>query len=187
MHIVLAVFLIVLNIKRKTWKNIKRHYSSILYVGFFNFLYYYTCKHFILWDYKSSYMSVRCVRALHLFVIMPLLTLLFLSNIPNSVVKKILHIIKWVLTSIVVEWFGLRKFNTIYFLHSWNLGWSALLYLLMYSLSYLIIINPILVGILSVCSFVFLVRYFKVPFRNEFLMGPVVLGVRKLNLMNKDK
>ncbi len=187
MHILLAILLLLLNVKRKTLKNLDQHYISVLYVGFFNLFYYYTCKHFILWDYKSNYMNIRWARGLHLFVIMPLITLLFLSRVPNSSFKKVLHTMKWVTTSVIVEWFGLKKFNAIYFLHGWNIRWSALMYILMYSFSLLILNSPTLVGILSVCSVVILIVIFKVPFRNEFLMGPIILGIRKLNLFQKDK
>ncbi len=187
MHVILATILILLNIKNKTWKNVNKHYISVLYVAFFNLLYYYICKHFILWDYKSNYLNVRWVRGIHLFAIMPLLTLLFLSNMPNNLFKQVFYLSKWILTSVVVEWFGLKKFNAIYFLHGWNLAWSSLMYLLMYMFSYLILINPVLVGILSACSVVILMVKFKVPFRSDYLMGPIILAIRKWNVIKKDQ
>ncbi|WP_218970523.1 hypothetical protein [Alkalihalobacterium alkalinitrilicum] len=118
---------------------------------------------------------------------MPLLTLLFLSNMPNNLFKQVFYLSKWILTSVVVEWFGLKKFNAIYFLHGWNLAWSSLMYLLMYMFSYLILINPVLVGILSACSVVILMVKFKVPFRSDYLMGPIILAIRKWNVIKKDQ
>ncbi|WP_209124710.1 CBO0543 family protein [Alkalihalobacillus sp. BA299] len=186
MHVVLAILLLLFNIKRKTWRNIKKHYISILYVAFFNLLYYYICKHFILWDYKSKFLNVRLARGLHLFIIMPLLTLLFLSNVPNSLFKQVLYLSKWVCASATVEWFGLKKFNAIYFLHGWSLKWSILMYVLMYSFSYFVLKNPSLIVTLSACSTVILMVVFKVPIRSEFFLGPIFLAIRKMKLAKKD-
>ncbi|TWI59902.1 CBO0543 family protein [Halalkalibacter nanhaiisediminis] len=174
MHIALILFLIYLNIKSQTWKEIRKHAWGIVYVVFINSLYYYLFKEKKLWDLKDKRMKRNTLRALHLFIIMPLLILVFLSNMPQSLFKKAFHLMKWIFISLTFEFVGLKKAHAISFYHGWNLKWSSIIYVLMYTFSYLVTRMPIFTSVLSLGFIVFLLITFKIPIRKELLYGPFV-------------
>jgi len=146
-------------------RNLPKYLPSMLYDSFFNLLYHILCKDYLMWDFKPNikYLSSKILRALHIFVISPLLILSYLSTIPDSIGKKFLYTGKWIASSTLVEWMGQRIFKVIFFDNGWHLGWSMLVYVKMYFLSYLMTKKPLLTWILSFLSTIFFLIRFKVP------------------------
>lgn len=169
MHLALVLWLLFLNIRKKTWIHLHKYSSSMIYVMFFNALYYYLAKKKLPWDFRSEIFDKRIVRSLHIFLINPLLILLFLSSFPKSLLKQIIYILKWLSITSSVEWFALKKYKAIFFQHGWNMWWSALVYLKMFVFSYLLTKKPVLTVGLSTFSILFFLIVFKIPLRNEIL------------------
>ena len=167
MHIILAVFLLIQNIKRKTWRYVSKYCLCIFYVSFFNLIYYILCKDFLMWDFKSRIFKPKVIRALHILIINPLLMLLYLSNVPKSFLKKVIYISKWVLISTCIEWIGKKKFKMLFFDHGWHLGWSMCIYIKLYIFSLLMIKRPLLTWIFSIISTVYFLYIFKVPLKKN--------------------
>lgn len=170
LNIIVITLLFLLNIRSKAFRQLNIHAPSIAYVMTFNMLYYYLCKHFLLWDFKAKFMSVRTVRALHIFVCIPLLILLYLANFPKK--NRVLYIIKWVIVSTVCELFAYKR-GVILFKRGWHIGWSAMLYLKMYVYSYLFNRYKLPVLSLSFITTGAALKIFKVPARNDVLKGPL--------------
>ena len=103
MHIILALFLLILNIKRKTWRYVSKFRLCIFYVSFFNLIYYILCKDFLMWDFKSKVLKPKVIRCLHILVIDPLLILLYLSDIPKPFLERVIYISKWVVISTLIS------------------------------------------------------------------------------------
>ncbi len=138
----------------------------MLYVSFFGLLYNILCKNYLMWDFKPTFQYLnnrKIIRTLHIFIINPLLILSYLSTIPDSIWNKILYTGKWIISSTLVEWMGLRIFKVIFFNNGWNLGWSMLIYVKMYFLSYYMTKKPLLTWMLSFVSTIFFLIRFKVP------------------------
>ncbi|PGN64119.1 hypothetical protein CN978_22680 [Priestia megaterium] len=172
MHISILLWLIFQNIQKKTWKKIHELYAGGLYVSFFNILYYFLCNDKLLWDFKSSHLSLKGLRVLHLIFITPLMIWSFLATYPPTLVKQVKYIAKWVCTASFVEWIGLRC-KAITFRHGWHLGWSALIYVMMLIFSRWFQKKPFAVLLLSVLATVVLSVIFKVPVSKRMLKHPL--------------
>jgi len=121
LHFLVLLWLVFLNMKRKTWQHFRQHSSSLLYVMFFNGLYYYLCKDKLPWDFKSKFLGTKTLRVLHLFLITPLLILAFLSKFSKTFLRKCIYILKWVLVSSLIERIALKS-GAIIFKHGWSLS-----------------------------------------------------------------
>ncbi|WP_416149006.1 hypothetical protein ACM26V_22510 [Salipaludibacillus sp. HK11] len=164
MHILSGLALIMLNTYYKTWRRIRDVWPGIVYVVFFNGLFYVLTKNMnpSPWVFNSKQMSPKTLKVYHLLVIMPLLLLLFLSNSPRSLSKQISYILKWTVGSSLIEAIG-NKLHAISFFRKWTIGWSALIYVSMYTFSLLILVKPVLTMSLSIMSTFFFVKQFNVP------------------------
>lgn len=165
LHLLFILWLLIQNIKKKSWRNLPEYIPSLLYVSFFSLLYNILCKDYLMWDFKSNikHLSTKVLRSLHIFIINPLLILSYLSTIPDSIWNKILYTGKWIVSSTLVEWLGQRIFKVIFFDNGWHLGWSTLIYVKMYFLSYFMTKKPLLTWMLSFLSTIFFLIRFKVP------------------------
>ncbi|MET3683230.1 hypothetical protein ABID56_001321 [Alkalibacillus flavidus] len=166
MHILFSLLLLALNIQKKTWRNFTNYYPALIYVCVFNVLYYILCRDFLMWELKDKTLSKSVVRALHILVIVPLLILLYLSNLPVSLSKQIVYINKWIIISIFVEFIG-QKLKMISFHNGWNLYWSILIYIKMYTYSILMINRPLLTWVISTASTISFLIMFKVPVKHN--------------------
>ena len=162
MHILLAIWLLYLNLKNQTWRSFPQFSRSIIYVISFNGLYFFLCKDRLLWDFRSSYLKVKTVRRLQIFLITPLFILLFLSKYPKNLYNRILYICKWMGMSLLIESIALKR-GAIIFKNGWNLNWSTIIYILMYVFSYLMSIKPLLTFTLSFAPTLFLLYHFQIP------------------------
>ena len=163
MHLILLLWIFLLNIKNRTLHNIHKHVDSILYVGASNFLYYFLCKDYILWDFKSKLVSSKTVRMMHLLLIMPLVLLLYLEHFPRRKSDQLMYISKWVVSSAIVECIGQKYFKMIYFDNGWNMKWSIWIYMKMYIFSILFKKKPLVTLFASLGVTSFLLIRFKVP------------------------
>lgn len=161
MHIILIIWLLYLNLKNQTWRSIPRYSGSILYVIFFNGMYFYLCKDRLLWDFRAPILTKKALRRIQIFLITPLFILLFLSKFPKTLFKRIFYIIKWIGMSLIIEWVALQRGNIV-FKYGWNLRWSMFVYTFMYPFSYLISIKPLITLVLSFLSTVFLLIRFRI-------------------------
>lgn len=161
---VLAFFILFLHIKHKTWREIPSYYRTLGFVMFVNSFYYYICKRYLLWEFPIRTMNWRLLRALHLFYITPSLILLFLTSFPPSMIGRIIHIFKWVISSTFAEYVGL-KMKMIKYRHGWSLSWSGLFFLEMYLFSYLHSKKSLPAWILTFLSTLFFVYKFNIPLK----------------------
>jgi peptidoglycan/LPS O-acetylase OafA/YrhL len=111
-------------------------------------------------------MNWWAIRVVHTFIVTPLLTLTFLSKMPQQLYKKGTYLIKWVLIASGIEYLAYKK-NLILYGHGWSVFWSGFLYLIMFVYSYIFTIHPKKIVALSLCTTVFFVHKFRVPLRRK--------------------
>ena len=104
MHILLLAWLFRENNKNKTWRQFPKYYPNILYVSLFNWLYYFLVHNKLLWELQSDIMNRKTLKIIHICIINPLLILFYLSNLPNTLVKQFIYVIRWFTISTLVEW-----------------------------------------------------------------------------------
>lgn len=171
-QILLILIIVLINVFTKSWKVAPKYYKSLLYVIFWNCFYYYICKRHLVYEFVNGGFNWKLLRAIHIFIVTPSITLLYLAKLPKSLPKQAVYTIKWVFVSFVVETF-LNKQKLIKFKYGWNVFWSTLIYFQMYVTSYLLMSRPILTSFLSLSSLIFFIVKFKVPMSKRLLKGPL--------------
>jgi hypothetical protein len=184
-QITLILTILLLNIYNRTWKDLPKYYKCLFYTSFINSLYYYLFKRHLLWEFRPGRLNWRALRKVHIFLISPLLVLLFLSTLPKSFTKQVIHLIKWVVSSSMIEYF-LAKKQLIIFKYGWNVFWSGLVYVQMYVFSYLFLKRPLLIWILSLFTTIFYMVQFKMPLTIRLLKGPYFLLFKKTRCRLKE-
>ncbi|GAE27411.1 hypothetical protein JCM9140_3556 [Halalkalibacter wakoensis JCM 9140] len=173
-HILLSSFLIWLNYHQKTWKILPKFSRSLAYIAFINSSYYYFFKKHILWELQSNNLSLKQLRVIHIFFITPLIFLLCMANFPEHNLKlQIKHILKWSIKCALVEFMGLHT-QMIYFKNGWNIFWSWLIYIFLFSFGYIYTKKPKHIWTLTIPTLMFFLVKFRAPFRKIFLLGPVL-------------
>lgn len=177
-HLALVLFVVLLNTLGKTWSNAPKYYKNLLYVSSWNSFYYYLCKRHLVYELIPNRLNWKLLRALHIFVVTPLLILYFLSKMPELLFKKIWYFIKWEFWSVLAE-VALHKQGMVRFKYGWNFFWSGVVYLKMYLYSYLYSKRPILTWVLSIFSLIFFVKIFNIPIEKRLLKGPITFFATK--------
>src|SRR4051812_34920162 len=168
MHILLLAWLFLENYKNKTWKQLPKHYPNTLYVALFNWLYYFLVHHKLLWELQSKLFNKKTLKIIHICIINPLLILLYLSNLPNTLVKQFIYVVRWIIISTMVEWLFYKK-GKIVFYHGWNIGWSIVIYIKMYLFCLLLNKKPILIMNLSIIDTICFLLKFNIPVRKNMI------------------
>ncbi|WP_458414235.1 hypothetical protein ACNQFZ_04915 [Schinkia sp. CFF1] len=186
-QIALVLIIILLNIFNKSWKDITKYYKNLILVLGLNAFYYYLCKRHLVWEFRPGEFSWRGLRALHTFIVTPLVILLYLSKLPKTLSKQIVYTINWTLGSIIGEYF-LHRQKMIKYKYGWNLFWSGLLFFKMYVYSNIFTKNPFSASILSLCSIIFFILKFHVPLTKRLLKGPFHIFLpKKIKIVQKYK
>ncbi|OIJ18746.1 hypothetical protein BKP45_15795 [Anaerobacillus alkalidiazotrophicus] len=177
-QLMIILLVLFINIKKRSWRQLPKYYKSLAYVSFFNCFYYYICKRYLLWEFTAHGFQWRILRAVHIFIVAPLITLGCLSNFPSSINKQIIHIFKWTIGSTLVEYIAVKN-KILIFKHGWNILWSSLIYLQMYTFSYYHTKNPLQTWICSIFFVVSFIIKFNVPLKKRLLKGPFCLFFHK--------
>ncbi|WP_396334531.1 CBO0543 family protein [Alkalihalobacillus sp. MEB130] len=179
MHLALSSILFFMNLRRKHYRNLNKFLPSILYVMFFNSLYYYFFKHFLLWEVRSTFVKVKFLRALYIFFVLPNIILLYLSEFPSRFLQQIIYLVKWITLSSAIEYFLFKKTKALSFHHKWSMGWSICIYVKMYLFSYLLLKKPGMIMSLSITSTLCFLYLFKPPMSKGFLEGPLLKAIKR--------
>ena len=163
-HILLILNIILLGVFSHSIRDLPKHYKSLVYVSSFNTIYYLLCRRHLVWEFIPNGVHWLMIRLVHVFIVTPLITLIFLSKMPSELFRQIIYLIRWVIIASVIEYLAHKK-NLILYAHGWNIFWSSLLYVKMFVYSYLFNKRPFVTLFLSLCSTIFFALKFKVPFK----------------------
>lgn len=163
-HVAVVLSIILWGIFSHSFKDVRKYYKSMVYVSSFNGIYYYLCQRHLVWEFIPSGIHWMIIRLIHVFIVTPVITLIFLSKLPSELNRQIVYLIKWVIIASIVEYLAYKK-KLILYAHGWNIFWSGLIYLKMFVCSYLFTKRPVTTLYLSFCCCVFFVVKFKVPLK----------------------
>lgn len=168
MHLLLVGFIGIISFYKGNWKEWRKYALTILYVINLNLLYELLCKEKILWVYNPDFFPKSHVSTslLYNFIILPGVTLIFLSNFPyNELIRKqIIYTIKWIIVSIIFE--GLYLYFGRIELHNGYKFWmEPLFYVMMYTMIRLHHTRPLLTYVISVIIIVVLLNLFNIPLK----------------------
>ncbi|UOQ93928.1 hypothetical protein MUO14_02800 [Halobacillus shinanisalinarum] len=163
MHILIVVWAILAAWRWADWSRFHDFHATIIYMSAMDLLYFLLTVDYHLWTVQSNLGFPQTVVALfYTFIVFPCTVILFLSNYPHKLGKQVLHIGKWVIIYIGIEWIGYLN-GSIYYEHGWSLGWSFLFVIIMFPMLRLHYKQPILAYLASVIIISFLISSFDVP------------------------
>ncbi|WEG13285.1 hypothetical protein PU629_02665 [Pullulanibacillus sp. KACC 23026] len=145
------------------WKHWQSYHTTMLYVSMMNLTYEILAYNHSLWEYlpglipKHTFMTL-----LTIFVVLPTITLIYLSHFPENLKWQFLYVACWVLGSTLIEYCITNRF--IIYKNGWGIGWSLLLYSLMYLMLNLHHKRPISAYIISFICVLFFLYCFRIPF-----------------------
>ncbi|WP_078549636.1 CBO0543 family protein [Litchfieldia alkalitelluris] len=167
MHIIVTVIFLCFLFIKGTYRNLNKYGLTVYYVITCNLLYNILCHDHLLWEYKPGVLTTHVlVDLLYTFIILPSVTLLYLSNYPflQKWLKQARYIMYWVAGSLVISLY-FYKTGRLEFNHGYKLWMDALFYPVMYIMLRLHHTRHLLTYILSIIVIVFMMLYFNVPIK----------------------
>ncbi|MDR7000746.1 CBO0543 family protein [Neobacillus niacini] len=134
-QLAIIVLTFTVSFRKKVWGNFDRCYPTLLYMVVGNLTYEYIAHtKFHLWELKQIG-SIPEIWAdlIYLFFMVVPATLIYLTNYPDTPMKRIFYIMKWVFIFTMVEWVGGRYFNAIDHYNGWNIWWSLFFNFVMFT------------------------------------------------------
>ncbi|MBD2870375.1 CBO0543 family protein [Paenibacillus arenilitoris] len=159
LHVAIGLWTILAVWRWGDWRNWKKYYPTMLYMSLGACVYLFLYGQDALWNPRPSLLLDKQNELLYLFVIMPCSALLYLSNFPAKLKSKLIHISKWILIYILVEWIG-YLFHEITYNSGWNLWWSLVFDMIMFPMLILHHRRPLLALVLSVFAAMGLMAFF---------------------------
>jgi len=164
MHVTLILWSIFAAWRWGDWRHWKQYHTTMLFMALSSAMYDVLVNDgsFYLWRYVGNpYFSEEMASLLYTTVAFPATALIFLSNFPDEKWKQVCRIGKYVAIYVILEIVGLY-FGTISHAHSWNIWWSTLFDLVMFSILRLHHTRPLLAYVLSVGIAAYLMLHFQV-------------------------
>ncbi|QRG66193.1 CBO0543 family protein [Brevibacillus choshinensis] len=164
MHVTLILWSIFAAWRWGDWKHWKKYHATMLFMALSSAMYDVLVNDgsYYLWRYVgNNYFSEEMASLLYTCVAFPATALLFLSNFPDERWQQLLHIGKYVAIYVCLEIIGLY-FGTISHAHSWNMWWSTVFNLAMFSILRLHFTRPLIAYVVSLAIATYLMIHFQV-------------------------
>lgn len=164
MHVVTAIFILIVTYYTGDWRNWKKYHITILFFAFGNVLYNFLTANYFLWRFNADFISNHTLtEVLYTLVIFPATAILYLGRFPTHNIKaKIIHVITWV--TMYTGWEAMFMItDRIHYQYGWTLAWSAAFNSIMFPLLRLHQSRPLLTYVLSAFVAIFVLWWFKVP------------------------
>ncbi|WP_163100673.1 CBO0543 family protein [Peribacillus alkalitolerans] len=133
------------------WENWKKYYPTMLFAIVGNLLYEVICFNYPMWAMEPNGLPNQTIPILLLVLVgMPLSVFVFLSHFPDneSKIRQALYILLFVCIFVVLEYVSVQL-GSITYHNGWNLAWSSLFNVIMFSIIRIHYKKPILALILS--------------------------------------
>ncbi|HAQ08435.1 MAG TPA: hypothetical protein DCR24_13295 [Bacillus bacterium] len=170
MQIIYPIIFFLLSLKWAKWKNFLLYYPTVLFMIVGNLLYSFLFKDYPLWRFEHTFeknvlptrMSIDLLKT---FTSFPILTIIYLSNLPEKeTFKKYgIYILSWSILFGSIEYVS-KQLGMITYHHGWNMGWSLIFDSCMFSLLAVHYKRPIIAWIISIIFILFLWNTFDIHF-----------------------
>lgn len=168
MHLILTCVFLIVAFFKSDWKNWQKYGLTLYYVITCNLLYNVLCADYLLWKYEADYFpkSRVGVELLYTFLILPSITLIYLSHYPfkQKGMRQLGYIILFVIGSqaVIYPFFVMDR---IVFQNGYHYLMDFLFYFMMYSMIRLHYTRPFISYGISFIIIIFLLQYFRVPIK----------------------
>ncbi|WP_404328432.1 CBO0543 family protein [Mesobacillus maritimus] len=165
MHVAIAVLTIMASFKWGNWKNWREYHASMFFIATGGLLYEYIVKGNTLWKFHPDFLyGQEMVVIVYAVITMPISIFLFLSHFPERWFQRLNYILLWSGIYISVEWI-LYVFGRISYQNGWEIWYSFLFDIVMFSVIALHQYKPFRAYIISLFIIIFLISSFDVPFK----------------------
>ncbi|PLT28904.1 CBO0543 family protein [Peribacillus deserti] len=165
MHVAITIFTIIASLRWAEWKKWRDYHASMLFISAGGLLYEYIVKDHSLWKFHPDLLYGKEMTVIvYALITMPISILLFLSHFPERWAARGMYILLWSGIYISVEWV-LLKLDKISYDYGWTLWYSFLFDMVMFPVIALHHFRPLPSYILSLLIIIFLIVYFKIPFK----------------------
>ncbi|MFT9495398.1 CBO0543 family protein [Anaerosolibacter sp.] len=166
MYLLFVVFVwLIFGLLFVDWKNWKPYYPTILYYCTLNLLYdflYFNHTLFAFQAITTKYLNHTIIELAFLFIIMPIVILIFLQRYPEQSRSRVIYICIWSLFFWIIEYLFAEK-NMFIYDNAWNVWHSAWFDVLMFIMFRLHYKRPALTIGLSVIVVILFIFIFPVP------------------------
>jgi hypothetical protein len=162
MHAITVFGLVFAAWKWGEWKNIKNMLPTLWYVASMNLLYHLIVGDYWLWKYSSSWLSLKTINIIQTFIVLPAVTFLFISHLPNQLKSRLFYTAAWMVGSClwsVLFWVTGR----LSFYNGYECWMDFPFYGIMYGFITLHPKHPLLTYFVSIIVVTFYVFIFDVP------------------------
>jgi hypothetical protein len=170
MHLVYGSLFILATIKWGDWKRWKFYYNTFLFLSVWDLIYQFLLYRHDMWKYHPSFDNLflpnhTLIVLFWMFIIYPSMILLFLPYFPKrGFIKKALYIARWVIILVGIEVFALLGWRGITHHNGWNIGWSLILDIALFSTISIHQNNQVKAWVIAIIFTLGLWSIFNVPF-----------------------
>lgn len=164
MHIVSGAIFLFIAWRFGDWKNWKKYYPTILFFIMGDLLYNILTFNHPTWSYSKGWIfpNHTLINLWIMATIYPATTIIYLFYFPKEKIKQILYILLWVLIYVLGELLGLHVFGLIDHFNGWNMWWSALFDIILFTMLPIHHKRPLLAWGLSIIVIIFFLTVFDV-------------------------
>jgi hypothetical protein len=171
MQIIYPIIFFIISLKWGNWKDWEKYYQTILFMVVGNLLYSFLFLDYPMWRFEHTFEedilpTIKSIDLLKTFTSFPILTLIYLSQYPEeqNITKKTIYIVIWTMLFGVIEFIS-KMLGMISYHHGWNMWWSLLFDLGMFSILAIHYKRPLIAWIISGVFTLFLWTVFEINFK----------------------
>ncbi|WP_318184053.1 CBO0543 family protein [Metabacillus idriensis] len=169
MHFFFNLLFVIAAIKWGDWKNWREYYPTYLFFIGGDFFKNAVLHDYRLWSYKETIFGSNILYG-HLIIDIMIIVLvysstllIYLGNFPRNRIKQLLWIMVWVFLYSLIEFINLNYLNLIEHHHGWNIAWSILFNIVMFTVLKIHVNRPLLAWMISILFFALLWILLEVP------------------------
>lgn len=169
MHFFFNLLFVIAAIKWGDWKNWREYYPTYLFFIGGDFFKNAVLHDYRLWSYKETIFGSNILYG-HLIIDIMIMVLvysstllIYLGNFPRNRIKQLLWIMVWVFLYSLIEFINLNYLNLIEHHHGWNIAWSILFNIVMFTVLRIHVNRPLLAWMISILFFALLWILLEVP------------------------
>ncbi|MET3698654.1 hypothetical protein SAMN05877753_104111 [Bacillus oleivorans] len=169
MHLIFNFLFLLAAIKWGDWKNWRDYYPTILFFWVGDLLKSYLLYNHWLWTYQETIFAENILRnhtiisLMIMFIVYPSTLLIYLGHFPQAKLRQAGWVLFWVMLYSSIEYMNLHYLHLIRHFNGWNIIWSIIFNMIMFTILRVHYKKPIWAWGLSVIWIIFLLNVFDVP------------------------
>lgn len=164
LHIIAGATFLFISWRFGDWKNWTKYYPTILFFIIGDLLYNVLTYNNPTWSYNKDrlFPNHTLINIWIMITIYPATAITYLSHFPKEKIQQILYILLWTMIYVFGELLGLHIFGLINHFNGWNMWWSALFDIILFTMLPIHHKRPLVAWSLSIIVIIFFLTVFNV-------------------------